>query len=119
MTTDVLAHINGTNYKFTDKYLQKRAKAMRERAESMEEHRHQAALMHAREEPPKEVPCKKTVHAKVKMNEGKIITVVNPRRTDDEMDTDEEDAVKMNASEHKKHVKIIPRKVEAKKMIMD
>lgn len=116
-----LTHINGVNYKFSDDYLRRRAQGLRARAESMEEHRRAAAAVHPREEPPKDLPKKKTVHAKVKLNEGKIITVVNPegkRRGEEKMDTDEEDEILMdkNNEQHKKHVKIIPRKVGAKKM---
>ena len=76
----------------------------------------------------KEVPKKKTVHAKVKINEGKVITVVNPDviKHGDEMETDEDEQVvdglgnEMSCnggSSSKKHsVKIIPRKVGVKKM---
>jgi len=124
----VLLHVNGTNYKFSDPYLRRHAEGLRERAESMEERRRADAtashglLPNPREEPPKGTPKRKTVHAKVKLTEGKIITVVNPegRRAGDEMETDEEDVVAMEnegGKEHKgKHVKIIPRKVGAKKM---
>ena len=81
---------------------------------------------HAREEPPKEVPKKKTVHAKVKINESEIITVVNAERkkSEEEMDITpaenegEGDSIVVDGKEssHKKHLKIIPRKVVAKKM---
>lgn len=129
VTKNILLHVNGTNYKFTDEYLKRRAEGLRARAESMEEHRHEVATQHnlnPREEPPKECPKKKTVHAKVKMNEGKIITVVNPNNKKvhgtDEMSTDDEDVVSMdsNNNHNKKRVKIIPRKkLGAKKMISD
>ena len=123
----ILVHINGTNYKFTDNYLKKRAETLRERADSIEEHQHAIATathnIHPREDPPKDCPKKKTVHAKVKLTEGKIITVVNPekKRDEDEMETDDEDTDKvhevlMSGDEHKKHVKIIPRKIGTKKM---
>lgn len=77
---------------------------------------------HAREIPPKEAPKKKTVHAKMKINEGKIITVVNPEvKHEDDMDTTPTDEFVVEGGEretraaamakNKKHVKIIPRKV--------
>ena len=76
--------------------------------------------------PPKEAPKKKTLHAKVKINEGKIITVVNPpdvHRHEDDMDVSNHDYIaavggdgvttQTAAAKNKKHVKIIPRKVGA------
>ncbi len=67
---------------------------------------------YAREIPPKEAPKKKTVHAKIKINEGKIITVVNPEvKREDDMDTTPTEAGEIIMAKNKKHVKIIPRKV--------
>ena len=120
VSSGTLVHINGTNYKFSDKYLTKRADKLRARAESIEEHQHANMTNHPpREEPPKELPKKKTVHSKVKINEGKVITVVGGKvHGKDEMETDDdEDDMDNNGKERKsKHVKIIPRKVGAKKM---
>mmetsp|Transcript_27193 Transcript_27193/g.49361 ORF Transcript_27193/g.49361 Transcript_27193/m.49361 type:complete len:202 (-) Transcript_27193:279-884(-) len=135
ITKNVLTNVNGSNYKFSDDYLSRRAEGLRARAESMEE-RQRALLvaardLHPREEPPKELPKKKTVHAKVKINEAKIITVVSPEgnimKDGDEMETeDDDDGILMKDNDgnknklKKKHVKIIPRKVGAKKkMISD
>ena len=118
-----LIQINGINYKFSNRYLQRRVEALRARAESIEEQNHKAAVEHhhAREIPPKEAPKKKTVHAKMKINEGKIITVVNPEvKHEDDMDTTPTEEImevgemRMRApvmAKNKKHVKIIPRKV--------
>mmetsp|Transcript_7487 Transcript_7487/g.10896 ORF Transcript_7487/g.10896 Transcript_7487/m.10896 type:complete len:186 (+) Transcript_7487:101-658(+) len=116
-----LIQINGINYKFSNRYLQRRVEALRARAESIEEQNHKAAVEHhhAREIPPKEAPKKKTVHAKMKINEGKIITVVNPEvKHEDDMDTTPTEEImevgEMRAAvmaKNKKHVKIIPRKV--------
>jgi hypothetical protein len=107
LSKDILIQVNGSNYKFTEGYLKRRAERLRAQIDSIEEERHHhrqqqqqqhhhssslssataaAAslpsisnpLLHPREEPPKDSPKKKTVHAKVKINEGKIITVVNP-----------------------------------------
>mmetsp|Transcript_15371 Transcript_15371/g.33214 ORF Transcript_15371/g.33214 Transcript_15371/m.33214 type:complete len:236 (+) Transcript_15371:196-903(+) len=79
-----------------------------------------------REEPPKESPTKKTVHSKVKINEGSIITVLNPERKkgEEEMECEEVDEGDRIVEDgmgqsHKKHVKIVPRKVGVKKMISD
>eukprot|EP00581_Thalassiosira_minuscula_P017795 CAMPEP_0183723356 /NCGR_PEP_ID=MMETSP0737-20130205/14948_1 /TAXON_ID=385413 /ORGANISM="Thalassiosira miniscula, Strain CCMP1093" /LENGTH=197 /DNA_ID=CAMNT_0025953617 /DNA_START=251 /DNA_END=844 /DNA_ORIENTATION=+ len=119
VTKGTLVQINGSNYKFSDEELRARAEGLRARAESMEDQRRRAAtatavvgvsggggggaqssmvimLQHPREEPPKGLPKKKTVHAKVKLNEGKIITVVNPNGKgsnddEDEMETEDED----------------------------
>lgn len=116
-----LLQLNGINYKFSNEYLQR----LRARAESLSEdhpHKKTGALEHShyvREVPPKEAPKKKTIHAKMKINEGKIITVVNPpevrHEEDDMMDTtptEEEIALEGGAKDKKKkHVKIIPRKV--------
>lgn len=117
----ILLHFNGTNYKFSDDYLKNREQLLRDRAESIEEAKHIAAAthsMHPREEPPKELPKKKTVHAKVKINEGPIITVVGPKQhSDEDMETDgeEDNEVVMDGNGRGKkkqhHVKIIPRKV--------
>lgn len=145
-----LVQANGSNYKFSDEYLEKRADALRERAESMEERRRLLRVNNAasspsthhaqqsREEPPKgaDLPKKKTVHAKVKLTEGPIVTVVNPldiiRRGDgcDEMETDDEEGgeVSMDGNERSsssssrrhQHLKIIPRMkvgVRSKKMM--
>jgi len=117
-----LVQINGINYKFSNRYLQRRVEALRARAESIEEQTHKAAVEHhrAREIPPKEAPKKKTVHAKMKINEGKIITVVNPEvKHEDDMDTTPTEDIVVKggemraavAAKNKKHVKIIPRKV--------
>lgn len=115
-----LVQVNGVNYKFSNQYLQKRAEALRARVESIEEHSHKIAVEHhhAREVPPKEAPKKKTVHAKVKINEGKIITVINPEvKHEDDMDTTPTDDIALGgeggaaSAKNKKHVKIIPRKV--------
>jgi len=123
-----LVQINGVNYKFSNQYLQRRVEALRERAESIEEQTHKTAVEHhhARELPPKEAPKKKTLHAKVKINEGKIITVVNPpdiHHNEDDMDVSNHDYIatvggdgvttQTTAAKNKKHVKIIPRKVGA------
>lgn len=109
-----LLQINGVNYKFSNRYLQRRVEALRARAESIEEQNHKAAVErhYAREIPPKEAPKKKTVHAKIKINEGKIITVVNPEvKREDDMDTTPTEAGEIIMAKNKKHVKIIPRKV--------
>ena len=98
----------------------KRAEKLRSRADSIEQHQHANMTNHPpREEPPKELPKKKTVHSKVKINEGKVITVVGGKvHGEDEMETDDdEDDMDNNVKDRKsKHVKIIPRKVGAKKM---
>lgn len=115
-----LVQINGASYKFSHQYLQRRVEALRARAESIEEQSHKTAVEHhhAREVPLKEAPKKKTVHAKMKINEGKIITVVNLEvKHEDDMDTTptlEEIAAEGGtavAKKNKKHVKIIPRKL--------
>ena len=120
-----LLQLNGVNYKFSNQYLQRRAEVLRARAESIEDHTHKTAVEHhhhyAREIPPKEAPKKKTVHAKMKINEGKIITVVNPEvRHEDDMDTTPTEEIVVEKGGRriaaagggkKKHVKIIPRKV--------
>jgi len=123
--TGTLLHINGTNYKYSDEYLNKRTESIKSRSESIEE-QNQHHEQHIREEPPKEIPKKKTVHAKVKINQGKVITVVNPDviKHGDEMETDEDEQavdggneMLCNGGSNKKHsVKIIPRKVGVKKM---
>lgn len=120
--------INGVNYKFSNQFLQRRAEALRERAESIEEQKHKTAVEHhhAREMTPKEAPKKKTLHAKVKINEGEIITVVNPPDVhhEDDMDVSNHEYIiapvggdgvttQTTAAKNKKHVKIIPRKVGA------
>jgi len=125
--TGTLVHINGTNYKYSDEYLNKRTECIKSRSESIEEqHQQHHHEQHVREEPPKEIPKKKTVHAKVKINEGKVITVVNPDviKHGDEMETDEDEKavdglgneMSCNGSNKKHSVKIIPRKVGVKKM---
>ena len=126
--TGTLVHINGTNYKYSDEYLNKRTERIKSRSESIEEQHQQHHEQHVREEPPKEIPKKKTVHAKVKINEGKVITVVNPDVINgDEMETYEDEkavdglgnemSCNGGSSSNKKHsVKIIPRKVGVKKM---
>ncbi|KAL7519888.1 hypothetical protein ACHAWX_004642 [Stephanocyclus meneghinianus] len=146
-----ILHVNGTNYKFTNGYLARRAETLRARADSIQDHLikiHSAAAPpvprpHHEEDvaasasavsPGKESPKKKTVHAKVKINESKIITVVNPERprregemevetVDDESDRGMilvEDGQTIDHDHgRKKHVKIIPRKVTVKKMISD
>jgi len=112
-----LVQINGVNYKLSNQYLQKRVEALRARAESIEEHTHKTAAEHhhAREMPPKEAPKKKTVHAKMKINEGKIITVVNPEvKHEDDMDTTPTGGGTTSGgagAKTKKHIKIIPRKI--------
>jgi hypothetical protein len=115
-----LVQINGVNYKLSNQYLQKRVEALRARAESIEEHTHKTAVEHhhAREMPPKEAPKKKTVHAKMKINEGKIITVFNPEvKHEDDMDTTPTEEMDDGmgggaaAAKAKKHIKIIPRRV--------
>lgn len=120
----LLKNSNG-NYMYSDEYMQRRTRGLRTRAESIEDAIHQHATAqhqhsHPREEPPKEIPKKKTFHAKVKINEGKVITaVVNPESKkhggDDEMDTDDGMSSESSGS-NKKHVKIIPRRVCRKKM---
>ena len=114
----LLKNSNG-NYKYSDEYMQRRTRGLRTRAESIEDAIHHAQHQHPhpREEPPKEIPKKKTFHAKVKINEGKVITVVNPekKQADDEMDTDDGMSSESSGS-NKKHVKIIPRRVCPKKM---
>ena len=117
----LLKNSNG-NYMYSDEYMQRRTRGLRTRAESIEDAIHHAAQhqhsAHPREEPPKEIPKKKTFHAKVKINEGKVITVVNPeskKHGDDEMDTDDGMSSESSGS-NKKHVKIIPRRVCPKKM---
>ena len=128
--TGILVHINGTNYKYSDEYLNKRTECIKNRSESIEEqHQQQHHEQHVREEPPKEIPKKKTIHAKVKINEGKVITVVNPDviKHGDDMETDEDEqavdglgnemSCNGGSGSNKKHsVKIIPRKVGVKKM---
>ncbi|KAL7554768.1 hypothetical protein ACHAWF_018307 [Thalassiosira exigua] len=117
---------SGSNYKFSDEHLRRRSERLRERAESLEERRRERARQAhgaAREEPPKECPKRKPVHAKVKMNEGSILTVVDPdgrrkkRKDEDEMETDDEEGevVAMENGGRRRPVKIIPRKVEPKK----
>ncbi|KAL3786856.1 hypothetical protein HJC23_013777 [Cyclotella cryptica] len=149
-----ILHVNGTNYKFTHGYLARRAETLRARADSIQDH---LVKIHSAAAPPvprlhhdeegggvsasasallatgmKESPKKKTVHAKVKINESKIITVVNPERPRREGEMEVEGVEEEERErrmilvadgetvdhEHgrKKHVKIIPRKVTAKKM---
>ena len=69
-----LLQINGINYKFSDQYLQRRVETLRARAESIEEQTYKTAVEHhhAREIPSKKAPKKETVHAKIKINEGKL-----------------------------------------------
>ena len=117
-----IVKVNGINYKFSNQYLKQRVETLRARAESMEEQTHRIAAEHnhAREVPPKEAPKKKTVHAKRKINEGKIITVVNPEvKNEDDMDTTDTEEIGLEGggmaaavvgkSSNKKHLKIIPR----------
>eukprot|EP00984_Skeletonema_dohrnii_P033125 scaffold28633_cov67-Skeletonema_dohrnii-CCMP3373.AAC.2 len=118
-----LLQINGINYKFSNQYLQRRTEALRARVESIEEQTYKTAVEHhhASEIPSKEAPKKKTVHAKMKMNEGEIIIVVNPEvKHEDGMDmapTDEIVAERVGlgmiavVGKNKKHVKIISTKV--------
>lgn len=120
ITKNTLLKNSNGNYMYSDEYMQRRTRGLRTRAESIEEAIQQAQSQHqhSREEPPKEIPKKKTFHAKVKINEGKVITVVNPEKKhagDDEMDTDDGMSSESSGS-NKKHVKIIPRRVCPKKM---
>jgi hypothetical protein len=171
LTKNILVQVNGSNYKYSDAYLKKRAERLREQMEEEEQHRrhhhqeyqqqkhHHYSLsssasdvaattsspsssshtLFPREEPPKPSPKKKTLHAKVKLKEGEIITVINPPTTSqqqhhnaNEMMETEDDAT-MNANNNispmtlesdayaannakesikkQPHVKIIPRKV--------
>ena len=112
----LLKNSNG-NYMYSDEYMQRRTRGLRTRAESIEDAAQHQHSHRPREEPPKEIPKKKTFHAKVKINEGKVITVVNPEKKhgDDEMDTDDGMSSESSGS-NKKHVKIIPRRVCPKKM---
>lgn len=139
VATNVLVQVNGSNYKYSDDRLRRRAEDLRARvrqAGSIEEERKGRTRAHrgvgassspcAREEPPKDLPKRKTVHAKVKLNEGRIITVLNAqeakgRKDEDEMETDDEDGIREEvlSDRAKRGVKIIPRKVGAKKMISD
>jgi hypothetical protein len=132
LTKNILVQVNGSNYKYSDAYLKKRADRLREKMDSIEEEEHRRRLHHhqhhqahhhhtslsssaadtatsssqalyPREEPPKESPKKKSLHAKVKITEGRIITVLNPpsvssqhHHNANEMDT-EDDAV-MNST---------------------
>lgn len=129
-----IRQVSGTNYKFTDSYLSKRAETLRARADSIQEHLikiHSAAAppvphqhnVNAEEvnsvgSPEKDLPKKKTVHAKVKINDAKIITVVNPEKKKKEGEMEVEEEVDMIDEDGKKkhHVKIIPKKVTLKKM---
>ena len=114
----LLKNSNG-NYMYSDEYMQRRTRGLRSRAESIEDAAHHQHSHRPREEPPKEIPKKKTFHANVKINEGKVITVVNPESKkhggDDEMDTDDGMSSESSGS-NKKHLKIIPRRVCLKKM---
>ncbi len=143
-----IVHVSGSNYKLSDQCLKKRTELLRARAEAKLEqklshtrHHHSSKIsasraapesgevshnqcqFHLREEPPKEIPKKKTLHAKVKIGDSKIITVVNPdsgkhskKHDEEDMDTEnEEDAIEVEGTERKKHLKIIPRKVDGKK----
>jgi hypothetical protein len=129
-------HVNGTNYKFTESYLAKRAETLRARADSIQEHlikiNSAAALpilqphgvyeeeVNSVGSPEKDSPKKKTVHAKVKINDAKIITVMNPEKKKKEGEMDVEDDGRIEEDGKKKHhVKIIPKKVTLKKMISD
>lgn len=114
-----LVQINGANYKFADAHLKARAAEFRARADSIEERRHERMeAAHPREAPPKGSPARKAVHAKVKLNEGRIITVVNlegRRHGEDDMETDDEegdatDGIGSGGEGHKRPVRIIPRK---------
>ena len=128
-----ILQINGTNYKFTEEYRAKRAETLRARADSIQEHllkTHSAAASPVRKQhgvndeeidsvrsPEKDSPKKKTVHAKCKINEAKILTVVNPERPKKEGDMEvEEDGMIEDGGKRKPHVKIIPKKVTLKKM---
>ena len=170
LTKNILVQVNGSNYKYSDAYLKKRAERLREQMEEEEQHRrhhhqeyqqqkhHHYSLsssaadvaattsslsshtLFPREEPPKPSPKKKTLHAKVKLNEGEIITVINPPTTSQQqqhhnanemMETEDDATMNINnnnspmtlesdahaannAKESIKkqpHVKIIPRKV--------
>jgi hypothetical protein len=134
-----LLHLGG-NYKFTEKHLKERAETLRARADSYQEHLikihsaaappvprvHGAHCPHEEDDSssslPKESPKRKTVHAKVKIGEAKVITVVNPekKRGEGEMEVEEVDGMPLDGGgkedRGKKHVKIIPRKVGVKKM---
>jgi len=143
-----IVHVSGSNYKLSEKCLKKRTELLRARAEaeleqksSHNRHHHSCNISagvaaaesgegchnqchyHLGEEPPKESPKKKTLHAKVKIGDSKIITVLNPnggkhgkKHDEEDMDTENEgDAIEVEGIEHKKHVKIIPRKVDGKK----
>jgi hypothetical protein len=166
LTKNILVQVNGSNYKYSDAYLKKRADRLREKMDSIEEEEHHRRLHHhqhhqahhhhtslsssaadiatsssqalyPREEPPKESPKKKSLHAKVKITEGKIITVVNPpsvssqhphHNADSEMDTEDDAVMNTTPTNHinistmvldattatakkQPHIKIIPRKV--------
>jgi hypothetical protein len=120
-----ILQVNGTNYKFTDGYLARRAETLRARADSIQEHLikvHSVAAPpipqpHVYDEEEKNSPKKKTVHAKVKISDAKIITVVNPDKHKKEGDMEvEEDGRIEEDGKKKHHVKIIPKKVTLKKM---
>ena len=150
LTKNILVQVNGSNYKYSDAYLKKRADRLREKMDSIEEEEHHRRLHHAdtatlsssqalypREEPPKESPKKKSLHAKVKITEGRIITVVNPpsvssqhhhHNADNEMDTEDDAVMNTTPTNHinistmvldattatakkQPQIKIIPRKV--------
>lgn len=129
-----IIHVSGTSYKFTDSYLSKRAETLRARADSIQEHLikiHSAAAppipqqhgVHEEEmnsvgSPEKDLPKKKTVHAKVKINDAKIISVVNPekKKNEGDMEVETEDYEIHEDGKKKHHVKIIPKKVTLKKM---
>lgn len=119
---------SGSNYKLTDEYLERRIEEMQAQALKMQS-ASSPPHFYPREEPPKEIPKKKTVHAKVKINEPKIITVVNPRGEGNAEQMDitlecEGDASLLDedsnlSSCNKKHkspkTKIIPRRLSLKK----
>ena len=127
-----ILQVNGTNYKFTDAYLKKRAEALRARADLIQEHLIKIHSAAAPSVPQShgvydgetclvsewDTPKKKTVHAKVKINDAKIITVVNPDKPkrDTDMEVEEESAMVTEVKKRKHHIKIIPKKVSIKKM---
>ena len=127
--------VNGTSYKFTDGYVSRRAETLQARAESIQNHLikiHSAAAspiplahrvceddVHSPGSAEKDSPKRKTVHAKVKINDAKIITVVNPEipKREGEMEVDEaHDGWIEEDGKKKHHVKIIPKKVTPRKM---
>ncbi|KAL3780391.1 hypothetical protein ACHAW5_006465 [Stephanodiscus triporus] len=134
----------GSNYKLSDKRLMERARGLEAIAEermeaTAEDFRTSAAAMaamaaapceavpggnvhdggnlrhrHPREEPPKELPKRRTFHSKIKMGDADTVSaVVAPgegtrmarRRDDDGMDTDDD-----RTDHHRAFVKIVPRR---------